>query len=216
VLTVAPPDARGHQDTVRDSGCSATVRSREQDRLPSAFTEYRSANPLLQRTLPLAGAARQSARSKRDATAPGSKWGNPFKPAMQGHAVVVALYRRWLGVSQSCWPRCPISAAATWSAGARRSPATAMCCCNAVTRQRTIAPQRCPDYRPALQGDGEAADLVPRPSRIPINGFLGAESFRAPGSVNPETCEPPSAQRCRRHQPPSPRRPRSRTSIPAA
>jgi Domain of unknown function (DUF4326) len=97
VLTVAPPDARGHQDTVRDSGCSASVRSREQDRLPSAFTDYRSANPLLQRTLPLAGAARQSARSKRDATAPGSKWGNPFKPAMQGHAVAVALYRRWLG-----------------------------------------------------------------------------------------------------------------------
>jgi hypothetical protein len=101
VLTVAPPDARGHQDTVRDCGYSATVRSREQDRLPSAFTEYRSANPLLQRTLPLAGAARQWAQSKRDATAPGSKWGNPFKPAIQGdaaaHAVAVALYRRWLG-----------------------------------------------------------------------------------------------------------------------
>jgi hypothetical protein len=31
----------------------------------------------------------------------GSKWGNPFKPAMQGdaaaHAVAGALYRRWLG-----------------------------------------------------------------------------------------------------------------------
>jgi hypothetical protein len=31
----------------------------------------------------------------------GSKWGNPFKAAKQGdmeaHAVVVALYRRWLG-----------------------------------------------------------------------------------------------------------------------
>jgi hypothetical protein len=79
--------------------------------------------------------------------------------------------------------------------------------CAAGTRQQTIAPRRCPDCRPALQGDGEAADLVPRPSRIPINGFLGAESCRAPGSVNPETCEPPGAQRCRRHWPPS--RPRS-------
>jgi hypothetical protein len=31
---------------------------------------------------------------------PGSKWGNPFKPAIQGdaaaHAVAVTLYRRWL------------------------------------------------------------------------------------------------------------------------
>jgi hypothetical protein len=55
---------------------------------------------LLQRTLPLAGAARQWAQSKRDATAPGSKWGNPFKPAIQGdaaaHAAAVTLYRRWL------------------------------------------------------------------------------------------------------------------------
>jgi hypothetical protein len=36
------------------------------------------------------------------------------------------------------------------------------------------------------------------------------------GSVNPETCEPPGAQRCRRHWPPSPRRLLSRTSFLAA
>lgn len=99
MLTVAPPDARGHRDTVRDSGsgCSATVReSRIVSHLPSPITvapircfreHYRSpeqrdngrrANGTLQHR-----AASGAIRSSR-----------PYK-AMQRRTR--SLYRRWLG-----------------------------------------------------------------------------------------------------------------------
>ena len=68
---------------------------------------------------------------------PGSKWGNPFKPANKATQRRTRSPLRCIGagcaVSRSCWPHFPSFAAAIWSAGARRCRATAMCCWNSPT-----------------------------------------------------------------------------------
>ena len=134
VIPVAPPPFDHESRIVSHLPSPITVAPircfREHYRSPEQRGNRRGANGTLQHR-----AASGAIRSSRPCKATRS----PLRCIGAGWAV-----------SQSCWPRCPISAAATWSAGARRSPATAMCCCNAVTRQRTIAPRRCPDCRPAL------------------------------------------------------------------
>jgi hypothetical protein len=89
-------------------------------------------------------------RTVSRARLPGSKWGNPFKATKQGTRRRTRSPLRCIGggwaVSRSCWPRCPSSAAAIWSVGARRCHATVMCCWNSPTNDSAALPGRPPPH----------------------------------------------------------------------